>query len=281
MKIAALSRTPHKIYSSKAHDQAKHWNRLFKKVDDKTLLSVVQTFLNATDHVKHKQWIFAGIALNELSIRPWANKNDNQLELLRDRLRDKSRLCFSSRSYSIETAGIKFDDGIVHPYAYSDTALKVRDQWERVRPNKSLTEYVHEDLKPEESEYIKTHAIRYVRPEELDNYLVTFEKGKVLIGNDAPKDEWYMFVLDAKKKHMYAAIKVKGIIHHTSLTQGVPVACAGEFKVKDGKIERITLRSGHYRPTELHAKAARRFLEKEENLGPKLMSLLEIEPYTP
>jgi hypothetical protein len=40
-----------------------------------------------------------------------------------------------------------------------------------------------------------------------------------------------------------------GRIHHSSLASGAPVAAAGELQVVDGKIEVVTLRSGHYKPS--------------------------------
>ncbi len=278
MKITPNARLPNKIYGAKAKDRAKLWNRLLKKVDDTTLVSIIESLLYSPYQVKNKAWQFAGVALNELTIRPWANNND--IEFFREALREKSSLCFSSRSYSLETGGLKTDRGIVHPYAYSEVAKKVRDLWEERSSNKSLNAFINEDIPPEDKEFLKTHTIRYFTPEELEDYRVSFDKGKVKIGNKTPKDDdWYMFVLDAKKKHLYAAKKIKGIIHHTSLTQGLPVACAGEFKLRKGKITRISLRSGHYRPTvDVHGKACREFLSKEENLGAQ-MSFLEIERY--
>ncbi len=279
MKITTHSRLPNKIFGAKAKDRAKLWNRLLKKVDDATLVSIIESLLSSTHSIKNKAWQFAGVALNELTIRPWSNSND--IELFREKLREKSNLCFSSRSYSLETAGIKTDRGIVHPYAYSEVAKKVRDLWDECGLDKSLNSYINEDISHEDKEFLKTHTITYLSPDELEAYRVSFDNGKIKIGNKTPKDDdWYMFVLDAKKKHMYAAKKIKGIIHHTSLTQGLPVACAGEFKMHKGKVTRISLRSGHYRPTvEVHGKVLRAYLSKEEHLGQKQMSLLEIERY--
>eukprot|EP00884_Botryococcus_braunii_P006767 jgi/Botrbrau1/16091/Bobra.7_2s0058.2 len=58
------------------------------------------------------------------------------------------------------------------------------------------------------------------------------------------KDKW-IYVLDANNR-LFVAPKVKGRIHHSSLSEGGVVRAAGTIVVKDGLIEMVTAWSGHY-----------------------------------
>ncbi|GAA4667708.1 hypothetical protein [Amycolatopsis dongchuanensis] len=57
-----------------------------------------------------------------------------------------------------------------------------------------------------------------------------------------------IFVMD-RHGNVYASnYQAEGEFHHSTLTNGRPVAAAGELFVKDGRIIKITDNSGHYRP---------------------------------
>lgn len=61
-----------------------------------------------------------------------------------------------------------------------------------------------------------------------------------------------------------------GAIHHSSIVAGAPVIFAGELMVLDGQIEKISMRSGHYKPTE---KALEKFLTYLEERGIELSNI--------
>lgn len=288
MRIQGIPKTAKKIYKAHAgsEKQFKAWNRRFKKVEDTTLVAIIERMLQSPEHYNSTHWKFAGVALNELVIRPWGKKNTDKLYKLRDALVEVSKHCFSAQSYSLETAGIKataFNKRakkrkIIHPYAYSDTALEVIKAWQKSQTTKSLEEYIA-SLSKEEKKALKAKNIKYLSPKERDQYLVTFMDQFILIGDKTPKDDWYIFVLGGNKTKLYAGIKEKGSFHHTSFLGAEPILCAGEFQIKAGKIERILLRSGHYRPVLDHGELLMRYLEKPEMLGPHFAGLLEVEPY--
>ncbi len=57
-----------------------------------------------------------------------------------------------------------------------------------------------------------------------------------------------IFVMDAQGNFYSTMVHAVGEFHHSSFLAGQPVAAAGEMVVTNGRIVRITNRSGHYRP---------------------------------
>ena len=58
---------------------------------------------------------------------------------------------------------------------------------------------------------------------------------------------WAIFVVSAAGV-WYGASHEEGEFHHSSFLSGAAVKAAGEFKVKKGKVQEISGKSGHYRP---------------------------------
>lgn len=279
MKISRTTKRPE--WPSKA--PLKAWNREIKQLKDKRLVKTVKSLLEAQEPQESSAWTYASLAVSELYIRNWGKKHLRKVGKLREAISKASTLCFSSGWYALETAGITKDQKkkkIIHPYAFSDTAKEVIKQWEVSRSSKSLDEFLKSHIPKPDLDYLKTHTIKYLSPKKVNKHLVTFEDGKIFIGGKIPKDEWYIFVLENEPQRLLAGIKKTGSFHHTSFVAGAPVACAGEFEIEDGKVISILLRSGHYRPTEEHGEALHKFLAQDHNLGPKIMSRLEVEPYT-
>lgn len=260
----------------------KTWNREVKQLSDKRLVKTIKALLEAQNAKESSAWTYASLAVSELYIRNWGKKHLTKVGDLRVAISDVTTLCFSSGWYALETAGIakgKKKKKIIHPYAFSETAKAVIQQWEESRTSKSLEAFLQSHVEKENLDYLKSHTIKYLSPKKVHKHLVTFEDGKILIGGKIPKDALYIFVLENEPKRLLAGIKKTGSFHHTSFVAGAPVACAGEFEIEDGKIISILLRSGHYRPTEEHGEVLHKFLAQKENLGPKIMSRLEVEPY--
>ncbi len=280
-QIKGLPKCTTKIFESKAKNLAKAWNRKLKPIDDRQLVSIIQTMLASPENYDSKAWKFAGIALSELHIRHWGKNNPEMLEIFKKALGTYSNHCFTSRSYTLETAGIKYDNKnkVFHPYAYSEVAKKIVKIWQESVTNKSFEEFVKEEQYKGIWQYLETHTITYLSTEERDKFRVSFDDDYVKIGKKYLKDDWYIFVLGGEPVTLYAGIKVKGKFHHTSFLGGAPVLCAGEFKVENGKIVRISLKSGHYRPVELHGEQLRRYLQREENLGFQKAYNFIIEPH--
>lgn len=49
---------------------------------------------------------------------------------------------------------------------------------------------------------------------------------------------------------IFIAEKVRGVIHHSSLTRGHCCRIAGGLTITDGKLEKLTPHSGHYMPSQ-------------------------------
>jgi hypothetical protein len=57
-----------------------------------------------------------------------------------------------------------------------------------------------------------------------------------------------IYVMDDAGGIYISNYQAVGKFHHSSLLAGKPVAAAGEISIKDGVIQSITMKSGHYRP---------------------------------
>ncbi len=260
----------------------KKWNREIKQLKDMRLVKIIKSLLKVNEPRESSSWAYAGLAVSELYIRNWGKRNLDKLGELREAILKTSTLCFTTGWYALETAGIAIDKKkrkIIHPYALSDTAKAVVTQWEDSRTSKSFEEFLVSHAAKADLKHLKNHTVTYLSPKKLNKHLVSFENGQIKIGGKTPKDEWYIFVLENEPQRLFAGIKKIGALHHTSFVSGGPVSCAGEFKVEDGKIVSIPLRSGHYRPSEEHGIALHNFLAEEQNLGPEIMRELEVEPY--
>lgn len=92
-------------------------------------------------------------------------------------------------------------------------------------------------------------TVPYVKAADLKNYEVHIGKEDGTIrdtdGKSLPNGS-YIFVMSLSGQ-MYVA-ENDGPLHHSSFLQGRRVMGAGDFEIKDGKIAKITSRSGHYCP---------------------------------
>lgn len=61
------------------------------------------------------------------------------------------------------------------------------------------------------------------------------------------KEKFLMFVISQDNK-LYIDQYIRGKKHHNSLVAGEPVRSAGMIKIRDGKIEKLNFKSGHYKP---------------------------------
>jgi hypothetical protein len=99
-------------------------------------------------------------------------------------------------------------------------------------------------------------GVKYFSDEERARHEVVVVGGKLVYADDhtpvntGAKEDGAIFVIDAQGR-MYASTQnAEGVIHHTSLTGGEPVAAAGHMVVRDGQLLHINNMSGHYRPDE-------------------------------
>jgi hypothetical protein len=120
----------------------------------------------------------------------------------------------------------------------------------------------------------------YTDPEVIQKNILTVKDGKFYtydgkpfhtLGSKFVTDEGLtvpfdraIVVMDEKNQFHYLLEPVAFETHHSTLVAGKPVKFAGEILVKDGTLELMTDRSGHYKPSLKHT---HHFLDHLESLG--------------
>jgi len=109
--------------------------------------------------------------------------------------------------------------------------------------------------------------VKYLTPDELKAHQIFPKEGQILDANGlviCPKGECKgIFVMDEEGRFFFKENAIEGEFHHSSFLSGKPVAGAGEFIFKDGKLTAITDRSGHYRPTPEYMQQVTQSLEAQ------------------
>ncbi|KAH7512130.1 hypothetical protein FEM48_Zijuj12G0057900 [Ziziphus jujuba var. spinosa] len=102
---------------------------------------------------------------------------------------------------------------------------------------------------------LRQQCIKYLGPQERENYEFIIDEGKVshkLTGDlldtkRGLKGSKWIFVMSTSKK-LYAGEKKKGIFHHSSFLAGGATLAAGRLEAEHGILKSISPYSGHYRP---------------------------------
>ncbi|KAL7596267.1 hypothetical protein Lser_V15G29833 [Lactuca serriola] len=122
------------------------------------------------------------------------------------------------------------------------------------------------DLKECPRSKLREQCIKYLGPQERENYEYVIIEGKivhVLTGHllDTKNGEKWIFVTSASNK-LYAGEKKKGKFHHSSFLAGGATLAAGRLDVDNGTLKTISPYSGHYRPTDESLKSFLSFLKE-------------------
>ncbi|XP_030532388.1 IQ domain-containing protein IQM3-like [Rhodamnia argentea] len=113
------------------------------------------------------------------------------------------------------------------------------------------------DLKECPRSKLRQQCIKYLGPQERENYEYVVVKGKIihkqsgefLHTKKGSEDAKWIFVMSTLKK-LYAGEKKKGVFHHSSFLAGGATIAAGRLVAEHGVLKAISAYSGHYRPTE-------------------------------
>ena len=108
--------------------------------------------------------------------------------------------------------------------------------------------------------------VRYLTPAERKDHELTPTNGTLYdvngdIYNSAPEltafsgKGWAIYVMDGSGT-LYAGSHIVGYMHHSSFLAGAPTRAAGELVVVNGKVNLLTGKSGHYKPTQDEVLAA-------------------------
>ena len=79
-----------------------------------------------------------------------------------------------------------------------------------------------------------------------------------------------IFVMDEYGNIFASKSQAVGKFHHSSFLSGKPVSAAGEISVKDGIIESVSRKSGHYWPDEEHLA---QFMKELDHQGVDTLSI--------
>lgn len=282
MQIKGLPNSVQQVYSKPVGK----WTAKLKNVEDKELEESIKKIYKNCEKHDVDTWNFAGKMLNELEIRVYAKEHPGTIKNLREKLQSHSKLCFVDPKYGIETAGVKHeilkhggsDKHFYHPYPYSDTSKKIMKKWTNSHTDKSLEEYIDAYIKHKDQRSLKHESVTYLTAEERNKFVVSFKHKQVFIGSKPAADKNYIFALSDDGSKLLAGEKERGKFQHTSFFAGKPVRCVGNFNVRHGKMDKVLLKSGHYKPTKEHGEHLRKYLTHE--IGEKDAKKIEIKPYT-
>jgi hypothetical protein len=126
------------------------------------------------------------------------------------------------------------------------------------------TKPMSKDYIGEETGAVWGTKVHYLSETERFDYLITIKNGKLIDSKGGLFDTSdassvfaggngnAIYVMDECGNIFASKSQVVGKFHHSSFLAGEPVAAAGEISVKDGIIDSVTRRSGHYMPDAKH-----------------------------
>ncbi|KAL5206732.1 hypothetical protein ABZP36_034941 [Zizania latifolia] len=116
---------------------------------------------------------------------------------------------------------------------------------------------------------LKKQCIKYLGPQEREDYEYTITEGKIihkhsgepLDTRQGPKGTKWIFVMSTTKR-LYAGKKERGVFQHSSFLAGGATIAAGRFTANTGVIKSIWAYSGHYKPSAENLANFMNFLEE-------------------
>ncbi|KAK2978880.1 hypothetical protein RJ640_030929 [Escallonia rubra] len=141
------------------------------------------------------------------------------------------------------------------------------------------------DLKECPRSKLRKQCIKYLGPQERENYEYVVLDGKIIhkqTGNlldtekGLPSAKW-IFVMSTSKR-LYVGEKKKGVFHHSSFLAGGVTVAAGRLLVENGTLKTISAYSGHYRPTDDRLDSFLSFL-KENGVNLDIVEICKSNEY--
>jgi len=273
MKVSYLPKDVRSIFENQ-----KEWDPKIKDIKDDDLVDSIEAVIDHADRKEDGQaFKFASRAIAELNGRKYSKNHPKRLDELTTRLQSTGKNCLLSSNNGIEAISISTQtldpesesSKELHLYPHSKRAKRVIKKWQKTDTNKSFEEFLQKRVPERKKQALVKDTVIYLSKSQRADYRTTFHHGKIKIGGKKPKDGKYMFALSHKGDELLVGQKEKGKFHHSSFYSGHPVQCAGYFYIKDEKIQKVSLRSGHYKPTPEHGQKLRAYLSKSSHLGEK------------
>ena len=149
------------------------------------------------------------------------------------------------------------------PHAGADERKEAKPN-ESIRPKYTNLSSMDPEFHGEETGKVWGTKVRYLDDAERKQYKLTVKQGRLFDAAGNPFDTSdassvfaggrgkAIFVMDEHGSIFASKTQSVGKFHHSSFLSGKPVAGAGELSAKNGYIDTITRRSGHYQPTQEH-----------------------------
>lgn len=171
------------------------------------------------------------------------------------------RLCWAKNGARIDTTihykdsihGIVPENDETPPYSRPDGEAATGLQRHSTSSSSSPSEGEEDSTHPHHHEHTSDRAGKYATP-GLDNAkgvkkakhvsaATVFNK---LLRSSVKKNTW-IYVADVNFR-LYVGIKQSGAFQHSSFLHGSRISSAGLIKIKDGRLDKLSPLSGHYRP---------------------------------
>jgi hypothetical protein len=137
-----------------------------------------------------------------------------------------------------------------------------------------LDQYKGENDASNPNRYFRPNTVEYLSSEDLEKHRLFVKDGLIYSARDGlPFDTtsagtvWNqgraIYVVDQHGNLYASLVQQVGRFHHSSFLGGKPVASAGEIEVRDGVLNMINRKSGHYQPDEEQLSRIRGILEEQ------------------
>jgi hypothetical protein len=257
-------------------DQATWSDYLAKEYTDSSKLVKLSNSIYKKADWQNNPQVFTLLdkTIQVLSTKKLDPKLVKKVEKLQTKMKNTDKVCFIRGSNTPEVAGLP-KKAINNHGADKDKTIHIHaprlkrqyDKWAKSHSGKDFNEYLEKNASGKEKRMLKKNEVSYLSEEQAEKYRVKFKKGKIQQRGKTIPDGEHIFVLNLKGTRLYAGRKRPGKFHHSSFLAGAPVQCAGELHIKKGKIKKIPLSSGHYKPTKEAGENIRNYLAKDAHLG--------------
>ncbi len=237
-----------------------------------TIESGTPTYLNLTGHTPTQQ--------------RW-NRAVKKAKVLGKSLDDELNATMLIERYWPETFPLHYRGKEVHLYinAYSNLfELWRNDPHAPPEFEKYLLKQI-ENMTPTQVDWLERHFVTYFSIDECAQFETKFTPQQTFVGGQPVEDGEYLCTLvgfrneyNEIEKKWYMHPKVRGVIQHSSFSRGGPVISAHLGAIRDGKLVRVLMYSGHYHPQKKEKEQVINYLT--EQLDEECLQDVIVEDYS-